>query len=494
MDGIASKIATDARGGGLSPVKIGTEHLNSTAPTKFPPIEGLSIDDAHTILRTANRGSGIGIEEVIQIMDCDAHRADKVLRAMAMAGYLNPSIEPGQVFWWERTLLGNRLALEKKRKRFGRAKVDMTIAELVERAKLINSNPTRLQRITLRLFGSALEDRVDYGDVDVAIKYHQRQLPEKIHSQIVAALEGRQSDHERQTILGRLSGAEIQDTREIRALLTKGLPHVALMSDDPMTLGTPFRWLVNHDLVADTPAEVSADIIRPNVPSQLEQEISIPFPAETLVKARQRELTPTSKVSIKGLSIGVEDAAKLEEALWTPKTSRKGILEPNDLRDDAHVKFAGFQHLSSVWKEPIGGVEMLQQALEWCEEHKVWVRDLFPRVSILRSDRAHVIRLGLVGELIYFKIGANAIQGSLLPINRTRVSQIDLAGAYAVARALANMYREAKCSKMQPFSAELFIPWVTRDRLPDFPKMVKAGEFQKDALKGLVDVRLFAPR
>jgi len=119
---------------------------------------------------------------------------------------------------------------------------------------------------------------------------------------------------------------------------------------------------------------------------------------------------------------------------------------------------------------------------------------LFPRVSILRSDRAHVIRLGRVGELIYFKIGANAIQGSLLPINRTRVSQIELAGAYATARALAKMYREANCSKMQPFSAELFIPWVTRDRLPDFPKMLKAGEFQKDAFKGLVDVRLFEPR
>ena len=69
--------------------------MNSTAPPKFPPIEGLSIDDARPILRTANRGGGIGIEEVIQIMDCDAHRADKVLRAMAMAGYLNPSIEPG---------------------------------------------------------------------------------------------------------------------------------------------------------------------------------------------------------------------------------------------------------------------------------------------------------------------------------------------------------------------------------------------------------------
>ena len=68
--------------------------MNSTAPPKFPPIEGLSIDDARPILRTANRGGGIGIEEVIQIMDCDAHRADKVLRAMAMAGYLNPSIEP----------------------------------------------------------------------------------------------------------------------------------------------------------------------------------------------------------------------------------------------------------------------------------------------------------------------------------------------------------------------------------------------------------------
>ena len=77
----------------------------------------------------------------------------------------------------------------------------------------------------------------------------------------------------------------------------------------------------------------------------------------------------------------------------------------------------------------VGGVAMLKEALDWCDEHKVWVRDLYPGVSIQRSDRTHVIRLGWGHDLIYFNVGGKSPTGSLLPRNRTRVSKIDLAGA-----------------------------------------------------------------
>jgi hypothetical protein len=467
-----------------------TTGISRIESPKFPAIEAIDIEDARRILRSASFRENIGLEQVIQIMDCDAHAADGILRTMAAAGYLSPKADTYLDFSWQRTPTGKRLALEKKRKRIDRTKVDATVAELITRAKTINADPDRLHRITLRLFGSALEDRNDYGDVDIAIKFHERRLPDRDLKRIKANLEERQSDHDRQSFFGRLMGAENQDDREIRAALKKGMPQVSLMSDDPVNLGTPFRWLVDHDMETDRPALVSPEIVRPNTPSRLDQEEKVPVPQITIMKARQREIAPSTKVPTKDLFIGVEDAPYLEAALWTPAVARDGALEPNDVRYDPRVRFAGFQHLCDVWKQPVGGVKMLKLALDWCDEHRVWVRDLFPGVSISRGNRINSVRLGFIDELIYFEVGAHVIKGSLMPINRTRVSKTDLAGAYAVARALVKMYREARCSKMKPFKATLLINSVDLDCLPDFPKLAKAGEFQKDTFAGLLAAKI----
>ncbi len=82
------------------------------------------------------------------------------------------------------------------------------------------------------------------------------------------------------------------------------------------------------------------------------------------------------------------------------------------LEEFARVKFAGFQHLCPIWKKDLGGVAMLKEALDWCDEHKVWVRDLFPRVSIQRSDRTHIIRLGWGHDLIYSMSAVNRQLGA----------------------------------------------------------------------------------
>jgi hypothetical protein len=177
--------------------------------------------------------------------------------------------------------------------------------------------------------------------------------------------------------------------------------------------------------------------------------------------------------------------------MWSPKVTREGAFVPNDVRNDKRVKFAGFQHLCPIWKKDLGGVAMLKEALDWCDEHKVWVRDLFPGVSIQRSDRTHVIRLGWGHDLIYFNVGGKSTTGSLLPGNRTRVSKIDLAGAYAVGRALSKMYDESRSAKMPWFSADILLPLVEVDRLPDFPRLHKAGAFKEGAFQGLREVTFF---
>lgn len=456
---------------------------------KHDPIEGVSLDEARSILRSATPGGRIGLEEVIRTFDCDALRADQILRALAVAGYIEPSDVRGQLLFWTLTPNGNRLALEKKRKRIDPEKVNATVLELINRAKIINSDPDRLQRITLKLFGSALQERDDYGDVDVSITYHRRQLPVEERERIEAALRTRQSAHDRQTVMGQVMGAEQQDTREIRAALKKGLPHLSLMRDDPMELGTPFRWLVDHDINADAPRGVAETIFRPNTPSLFEQTTR-ELPQVSLMKARYREISPTTKVSVEGLHIGMEDAPRLEEALWSPQVTYEGDLVPNDARNDPCVRFAGFQHLCPIWKEQIGGVLMLKRALEWCDQNKVWLRDLVPMVSISRGNRCNVIRLGVVGQLIYFEVGPTVQKGSLMPINRTRVSKIDLAGAYAVARALSRMYFEARCAKLPACSATIFLPSVELERMPDFPSLARSGNLKEGGFAGLVRAEL----
>lgn len=464
--------------------------MSNALDAKYPPIEGVTEGEARSVLRSAVGRGNLGLEEVIRTLDCHAARGDAILRAMAVAGYIEPAGTRDQLFFWSLTPTGNRLAMEKKRNRVSSEKVQATIAEVVARARLINVDGNRLQRITLKLFGSALEDRADYGDVDVSITYHRRKLSDDEKQRIETALYTRQSEHQRQGVLGRLMGAELQDTREIRAILKKGLPLLSLMRDDPMELGTPFKWLIDHDMEIDEPVEMMGSIIRPNAPAPYMQRAPKVLPPATLIRARHRELSPNTKVPAEGLHIDTDDVARLDEAMWSPRMTGDGELVANDARKDPRIRFAGFQHLCPIWKEQIGGVLMLKRALEWCDENSVWVRDLPPFVSITRGSRMNVIRLGLVNELIYFEVGASGLKGSLMPFNRTRVSKIDLAGAYAVARALEKMYVEARCAKLPSFDATMYLPLVQLDRLPDFPSLARAGSLIEGAFPGLLRAAL----
>lgn len=464
--------------------------MSNVLHPKHPPIEGITHDEARSVLRSAVGSGNLGLEEVIRTLDCDAARGDAILRAMAAAGYIETASARRQLLYWSLTPIGNRLAMEKRRNRIGPEKVRATIAEVIARARVINADKDRLQRITLKLFGSALEDRADYGDVDISVALHRRNLSDEERERVETLLCERQSEYERQTVFGRLMGAERQDTREILAALKKGLPQLSLMRDDPMDLGTPFQWLIDHDLEVDESAEVTDGIVRPNVPSPSMLNAPINLPPVTLIRARHRALSPSTKVSAEGLHIGLEDVPRLDEAMWSPRMTDDGELVANDARDDRRTRFAGFQHLCPIWKEGTGGILMLKRALDWCEKNKVWVRDLAPFVSISRGSGFNVIRLGLRGELIYFEVGPKVQKGSLMPINRTRVSKIDLAGAHAVARALVKIYVEARCAKVQACSALMFLPLVGSDRLPDFPDLVRKGAFREGAFAGLLEASL----
>jgi hypothetical protein len=93
------------------------------------------------------------------------------------AGYIERAEHsPGSHPWWRTTTLGNALAMASFGKPITRKTADRLVAELVQRAKAYNSDPTKpcfVQR--LRIFGSYLNTAVDpLGDVDVELVLGQR--------------------------------------------------------------------------------------------------------------------------------------------------------------------------------------------------------------------------------------------------------------------------------------------------------------------------------
>lgn len=72
-------------------------------PLKYTSVEGVSLDESRAVLRSATHRGNLGLEEVIRTLDCDAVRGDAVrgdavLRALAVADYIEPADVRGQLF------------------------------------------------------------------------------------------------------------------------------------------------------------------------------------------------------------------------------------------------------------------------------------------------------------------------------------------------------------------------------------------------------------
>ena len=73
--------------------------------------------------------------------------------------------------WYEFTDAAVRLVNAKMIKRINRAKADLYVAELLQRADDINANPDLLYRVKrITAFGSYITDATDLGDIDLAVE------------------------------------------------------------------------------------------------------------------------------------------------------------------------------------------------------------------------------------------------------------------------------------------------------------------------------------
>jgi DNA-binding IclR family transcriptional regulator len=109
-------------------------HKHPPESHKHPPVKTVPLEQVQAILRSAVNGRTVGLEEAIRTLNCDAHHADRVLRQMAEAEYLEPADILDGLFYWQLTPNGTRLAMEPKRKRIVRDKVQAIVSEIHERA------------------------------------------------------------------------------------------------------------------------------------------------------------------------------------------------------------------------------------------------------------------------------------------------------------------------------------------------------------------------
>ncbi|WP_258046211.1 hypothetical protein [Leifsonia shinshuensis] len=108
------------------------------------------------------------ISRVARIVGDD--QAQLAINALTSAGYLEPAGDD-DADMWVTTIAGNALAQASFGKPISRKTADRLVAELVERAKKFNADPTYVVSVArLRVFGSYQREDVDpLGDVDVEL-------------------------------------------------------------------------------------------------------------------------------------------------------------------------------------------------------------------------------------------------------------------------------------------------------------------------------------
>jgi hypothetical protein len=130
-----------------------------------------------------------------------------------------------------------RLANAKMIKRITRAKADLYVAELLQRADDINANPDLLHRVRrITALGSYITDATDLGDIDIAVELEDK----------VPAGQRSEANRARAAASGRknlfLNDELTFGEREVKRLLKGRNPYVSLiLYSDFQRLDTPAK-------------------------------------------------------------------------------------------------------------------------------------------------------------------------------------------------------------------------------------------------------------
>ena len=140
---------------------------------KNATIAGQPIKRVRELLRRMMGSAHWSDREIADFFHIDDVKAHALIDEMAVRGFLQDSEQrPGDSRrFYECGPQGSRLASARLLKPITRQKADVIIATLLQRVERVNARPELLERVCeVRVFGSYLEERDDFGDIDVAVR------------------------------------------------------------------------------------------------------------------------------------------------------------------------------------------------------------------------------------------------------------------------------------------------------------------------------------
>lgn len=153
------------------------------------------------------------------------------LRAFEAAGYVERCERAGTAgdAWWAATIKGNALAQASFGRPITRATATRHLAEVLERARGYNADPSRLLTVAeIRVFGSYLDPAIDrLGDLDLAVSAVRRETNGDRYVDRVLAYSqasGRRFDMFHQQLIWPL--------RELRMILKNRSPAISITDED----------------------------------------------------------------------------------------------------------------------------------------------------------------------------------------------------------------------------------------------------------------------
>ncbi|GAB9205948.1 hypothetical protein BDS110ZK18_22500 [Bradyrhizobium diazoefficiens] len=198
--------------------------------SKNDTLAGLPLIKIRDFLRNCPQGHSITAASAEAHLGLTSTQAQKVLQAIAEAGFIEPKHEEQKGAAPPRysvTVLGSRLCAARFVKRITRAKANALVAQMLERVTEINGRDELVFRVKrVRAFGSYVSDAPEVGDVDLAVDLEPRHPDRDIIEQLLARADA--SGKSLNTYMARLNYA----TLEVQQLLKGRSPYLSIEGGD----------------------------------------------------------------------------------------------------------------------------------------------------------------------------------------------------------------------------------------------------------------------
>lgn len=260
----------------------------------------ISDEEAHRLLRVLkSTRSNISHTTLLRVRpDMTLGQADAFLRRVAEAGLLLQQADWG-VF--TRTEAGTSMEVSGLQPRIGRAEVDLAITKALDAARAWNiKKDVPVDIISLAIFGSALEDRPDYGDVDIALTVRLRSND---NAEIEAWIEGLPKSM-KQGIYGFLGESSLKEYWERKAIhhIDKAHDHISATSDNVFRR-TGCDWMEIYAFNPESRTEIAPDRVHhPRTRPREDHKPVAPLATRPLHIARDLGAPPQKGVSRRELT------------------------------------------------------------------------------------------------------------------------------------------------------------------------------------------------